>query len=455
MKQSHRFSAVRPLPILVSLLLLLLPKAASAEDAPAKEKEEPRVVVATSQAPAGTLLSRASPEDAWQAVAPKSEVHSRDLLLAMPLSRTSVRSKNGAVELTFWGNLPQLSPLPILESAVVLNEPKAVDLDVSPDRGRVVLKNVRDKGAATVRVRLAASDWELTLAEPGTEIALELFGRWPRGATFNPDPKSAESPTRDLVLLVLQGSATLKAGAREHNLTAPPGPALFHWDSVAGNDAGPQRREAVPEWSTKKALESEPARRAQVILQGVAKKIADKKPAPEVITALMTEADEVADKELTAVMRRASVYGSAALDNVGFVVDALANRSADVRDTAVQALRHWIGRAHGQDLKLYNALQKDKKYPAGQAEIVLDLLHSYSATDLDRPETFEALIAYLRHDKPAIRELAAWHLYRLAPVGKAIAYDPTGTAESRETAYKKWKELIPTGQLPKDPKPDK
>ena len=29
------------------------------------------------------------------------------------------------------------------------------------------------------------------------------------------------------------------------------------------------------------------------------------------------------------------------------------------------------------------------------------------------------------------------------------------TAESREAAYKKWKELIPTGQLPKDPKPDK
>ncbi len=450
MRQPHRSSFIPPRSILVALTLVLLNSHSFADEKPTKAGDEPRVVVAASLAPAGTLLHRASPEDAWQAVEPKSDIHSRDLLLAMPLARTSLRSKNEAVELTFWGNLPQLSPLPILESAVVLHEPKSVDLDVTPDRGRIVLKNVRAKGAATVRVRLANGDWELALVEPGTEIALELFGRWPRGVAFNTDPKSKESPTRDLVLLVLKGSATLKAGAREHNLTAPPGPAFFHWDSVAGNDPGPQRRESVPEWSTKKALESEPARRAGVILQGVAKKIADKKPAPEVIAALMSEADEVSDAEVAAVMRRASVYGSAALDNVSFVVDALGNRSADVRDTAVQALRHWIGRAPGQDLKLYDALQKDKKYPAGQAEIVLDLLHSYSQTDLERPETFETLIAYLRHDKPAIRQLAAWHLYRLAPVGKPIAYDPTGTAESRETAYKKWKDLIPTGQLPKD-----
>jgi len=70
---------------------------------------------------------------------------------------------------------------------------------------------------------------------------------------------------------------------------------------------------------------------------------------------------------------------------------------------------------------------------------------------LEKPETFELLIAYLRHDKPAIRELASWHLYRLVPASKDIAYDPSGTADDREKAYKAWKKLVPTGELPRSP----
>src|SRR5438874_2603420 len=116
------------------------------------DKEEPRAVVARSLAPAGTLLRRTAADKPWEAVEPKADVSSRDLLLAMPMSQATVESKGGAVRLLFWGNLPQVSPFPILESAVVLHDPKGADLDLSPRRGRVVLTNTKEKGAAQVSV---------------------------------------------------------------------------------------------------------------------------------------------------------------------------------------------------------------------------------------------------------------------------------------------------------------
>ena len=87
------------------------------------------------------------------------------------------------------------------------------------------------------------------------------------------------------------------------------------------------------------------------------------------------------------------------------------------------------------------------------AAIALELLHSFGDDDLAKAETYEVLIAYLRHDRPAIRELAAWQLYRLVPAGKDIPYDPTGSREDQEQAYKAWKKVVPTGKVPERERP--
>ena len=62
------------------------------------------------------------------------------------------------------------------------------------------------------------------------------------------------------------------------------------------------------------------------------------------------------------------------------------------------------------------------------------------------------LIEYLAHEHGAIRNLAQWHLVRLAPQGKAIPFKPSGTREECEPAYREWKKLVPAGQLPPKPK---
>ena len=118
---------------------------------------------------------------------------------------------------------------------------------------------------------------------------------------------------------------------------------------------------------------------------------------------LAAAADGEKDPVKAGILRRSTVYGSAALDNLGPVVDGLADSHAEVRDAAVQALRAWIGRRPGQDRKLYDNLQTQKKFSKGQAAIALDLLHTFGDDDLARPETYEALIAYLRHARPAVR----------------------------------------------------
>jgi hypothetical protein len=320
-------------------------------------------------------------------------------------------------------------------------------------RGRVVLVNTRKEGAATVRIPLLRGEWMLTLGEPGAAAALEMFGRWPRGVPFSTDPASTDAPTQDLVLLMLKGSADLKVGGTTFSLSAPPGPAYYHWDSYAGSDPGPQRRTELPEWRTKDAAATPEGKAALAVLADLAKRFAAGRP-EEAIRDLMKEADSASDPLRAGAMRRGAVYAMAAVDQLDGLVEALGHKQGDVRDTAVQALRHWIGRGPGQDLKLYAFLQKEKKFPPAHAETVLDLLHTPSEGDLARPETYDALIAFLRHPQVAVRQLAAWHLHRLLPAekGQEIKYDPTGPEESWARAAAAWKKRIPIDKpAPKKP----
>src|SRR5262249_52803317 len=152
-------------------------------------------------------------------------------LLTLPGVRAEVGSKNGAVQLTLWGNLPQLSQYPVLESAVALHDNPDVDLDFSLDRGRVALVNLRGKEPVHVRVRVRGDNWDVTLPDKGDEVALELYGRWPGGVSFNPQPKPDEGPGSALTVLVLKGSAQLRVAGSESLMRAPPGGALVYWSS--------------------------------------------------------------------------------------------------------------------------------------------------------------------------------------------------------------------------------
>src|SRR5262245_7617679 len=201
--------------------------------------------------PAASILRRATGDKHWKAVQAREALQSDDLLVALP--GAAVDSKNGAVRLSLLEDLAGQSLYPVIETAVMLHDGKGVDLEFTLDRGRVTIANRKERGSAQVRVRLRDQTWELTLAEPGARVALEIYGRWPAGSRFARDAKTKEGPAADVVVLVLEGQVDLRAGNQEQALRAPPGPAYFHWDSTAGLDATPGRLEKVPDWADPKA----------------------------------------------------------------------------------------------------------------------------------------------------------------------------------------------------------
>ncbi len=399
---------------------------------------EPRVEVARLTSAKGSLLTRTRAGQSWEMPEKGEAVSSRDLLLTLPAAQATLKPIVGNVELTLWGNLPQISPYPLLEASVVLHDTRAFDLDFTLDRGRVVLKHVGKKGAVKVWARLPKTAWEITLNDPGSELALELYGRWRRGTTFDSNPQAQQEPTRVVTLTVLKGSATLKADQREHLLKAAPGPASFHWDSVFGRAPGPQRETKAPGWVTEKL-----------------KKNRDYLEARELITSLQKEMQKTSPgeslrklfKSRSHLARQLAVHSLGAIDDLNGVMEGLTDQSSPIiRETAILTLRHWIGQTRGQDLQLYQWLIAQANYTRAQSETILQLLHS--PFDPSQPLTYQALIAFLRHDKLAVRELARWHLYRLVPAGRRIEYDAAGSEKERAKGAALWQNLIPNGKLP-------
>jgi hypothetical protein len=433
------------LSLVAALILGPLPTI-SAQSAPA----EPRAPVGNTVSPSGTLLSRLNDSQPWTIA---TEVFSRDQLLALAGLKAVIEPRPDTVRLTLWGNLPAQSPFPILESSAVLHDSKAYDLDLTLLSGRAVLTSLKKTGPAKVWLRMPGEGWELTLDGAGTTVALELYGRWPHGVPFTRDPASPERPISVLSFQVLKGQADVGFNGRHQRLTAPPGPAFIHWDSFGGSDIGPQRREKGPAW----ANEATPDPVTVKALPEVVEKylaLLKTKNAVDSLLAMLQGADANKDSERAGLTREFAVLGLAATGALPLLADVLStSKQEDVRETVVLALRHWIGSAPGRDLQLYLMLVAHANYPPRQAETVLQLLHS--PFDPKDPVTYQTLIAYLQHERIAIRELARWHLHRLVPQGAKIAYDPYGTPEQRAKSAREWKELIPDGELPKKSRQEK
>jgi hypothetical protein len=421
------------------LALYLWPGWARARDTKAEaEKREP---AATSLSTKGMLLRRETPKSSWQVVDEKETLNSGDLLIGV--SGTSLQSKNGAVGLKLRVDFD--SPLPILEPAVVLHPAGEFDLDFTLDRGRVDVSNLKQSGSARVRMRAWGKTWEITLVAPGSSLAVELLGRWRPGTRFSPKPEAKDVPVAQMLFLVLAGEVYLKHEGTQQILTAPPGPAMIGWNNFTGMDSSRQRLEKLPEWATPAsdaAAKPEVKKRLEIrerLIHGFATKSTG-----EVIDELLSSNDPA--------YRRIGVVVAGALDDLPRLGKQLTDpKHPDVWDNTVVVLRHWLGRAPGQDQLAYRGLMEKHGMTPIQAETVIEFLHGFSEEDLAQPETYEMLIDFLGDDKLFVRGLAYWHLRRQVPAGAKIPYDPLGPKAERDKARQEWKKLVPPGKLPPNP----
>jgi hypothetical protein len=424
----------------VLAVALAAPAASAQQTGPAPAKGP----VAKTTCAAASFSARQAGSREFRTLAEGADVYPGDLLVGLP--NASLETKTG-VAVTALADYDGRSPLPVLESAVVLQPATDADLDFTLDRGRVDITNKKSAGPAVVRVRFWDQKWQVTLFEPGDRVAVELYGRWPAGARFRPVAASEVSPPKPnaaLLLLVLNGRVEVKLDGVTFGMKAAPGFAQIEWDSVATAKPLPQRLEKLPDWVGDEAARTAEGKKVAEACDKF-RKARVENPAAALDAFLRSD---------NPVERRVAMIALGATDNLerlGKILDEAKN--LDEWDFGIVVLRHWMGRAPGQDQALYAGLQSAGGMTPAQARIVLQLLLGFTADDLKRPETYEVLIEYLRHDKSAIRNLAAWHLVRLVPQGKSIRYNPAGTAGDAEAVYKEWKKLIPDGQLPPPGKP--
>jgi hypothetical protein len=427
---------------LLFLLLLLLLRTGLAAAAKEKQPKQPppdvRRGLGQCVSPSGTLLLNEGPGKGWHAVRGRGIVFAGDRLLALPGFRAEVDlgGSTGDVRLTLVGGIPEG---PALESVVVVQQPVGFDFGVTLKRGRVLVTNRKDKGAVRLRVQLADQVWDLELTEPATEVALELFGHREGGAVLNRKPGAEDQPLLHGLLLVRKGPVDFKVGAEQRSLQSS---SVLRWTSKRGL-VGPLPLKQPLDW-----LEAAKDEKHKAFFTAVEKlrKHLVKQELEAALAQTLKEADAAA--------RDLGVWCLGAVDDLPRLVKCLQDaQHADVRKTAVLALRHWLGRDAAHDQKLFQALRQQEKFPAGGAGIVVQFLHGFSEDQLALPETFEVLIDYLTHEQLAIRELASWHLYRLVPQGKNIAYDPAGSVEQQSRAQAAWRNLIPAGKLPPPVKP--
>jgi hypothetical protein len=417
----------------VRCLILLLAIAGSAQAA-----QQAAAPVATCGPVPGVLLERAAPGAAWQFVDENNAIPADVLLVALP--DATLYSANRHVQLHMIADIGQRGPLPVFESAVRLHHNSQVDMDVTVDRGIVAFSNLQSSGAARVRVRLADQSWNLTLREPGAKVGLEIHGRQPPGIPHFVESgghvKIQEPPTMEVYLLVVNGHAALEANGQELSLEAPPGAAKLHWDNVFKKievsylDKLPET--ILPQTAEEKAKYAEVCAMARTLRDG--------------------PIDDVLEKALNSekpLAHRAAVVLLGALDKLPRLLEVLASsKYPEARDRSIVVLRNWVGRGPGQADRLYDYLTAERKLSPAQAKTAIHLLFGFDEQEQRDPDTYEVLIQSLKHSKLAVRELARWHLVRLAPEGKSINYDAAAPEQERERAYEQWRGLIPTGQLP-------
>ncbi len=410
-------------------LALAVAAVAVAAPAFAQQPAAPATCVKTAVA----LLTPAGP--AWKAIAAGAAVPADTPVIA--LFDATLASANGNVAVRMLADPNQRGPLPILESAVIVHADAKHDLALTPLRGLIVLTNAKKEGPATVRFTSRGYTVDLTLKEPGAKLALEIYSRHAPGSAQLDDP-TQDDPVMHLFCISLAGEAYMKGPQRGVTLHAPPGPAVLVWDSVL-REPQVQRLEALPP-EIKVMKEKD-----QKVLETICTW------ARTIDAAMPQAALKAGVASPDSAVRKAAVTAMGALDDVRGLFNVLATSPhADARDQAVLALRHWLGRAPGQTKKLDAGFRK-AGLSAVQSQNVLQLLYGFTPEQKRDPAVYDLLIDNLKSSRPALRALSYWHLYRLAPAGRTIAYDPQAPEAERDRGYAQWRQLIPAGKLPPAP----
>jgi len=380
----------------------------------------------------GSLLTQVG--ETWKAVKAGENVPAGAKLVA--LFEAELTSANKAVAVKLLGDIGMFGPLPVLDTAVRFLEPGSADFALSLDHGLVIFTNTKESGIATVALKIHEKELTLRLKSPGARLGIELYGRHPGGAKN----LLKDSPTTFFFALMGEGEASISTKDHTHALTAPPGPAVLRWDS-ATNLVEVVSLDKFPD--SLKRNEAEKQQFAKICAAAGRFTGQD----PSAAAADLLKSDD-------ALSRRVAVTTFGAVGDLSHLLAALGDSHADARDQSILVLRAWMGQAPGH-LKSLRAAMLKHKYTLPELKETMHLLIGFDESERDRPAVYELLINLLDSKHLGVRELAHWHLVRLAPAGRDIAFDAGAAEADRQQRVERWRKLIPAGELPPRPKTDK
>jgi hypothetical protein len=368
----------------------------------------------------GVLLARDG--GAWKAIKNGDAVPADTTLVA--LFEANFVSANGAVEVKLVSDIGEFGPLPALESAVLVHKRDDADLALTLDRGIIILTNQKKSSAAKTRLTIRGEMVTVTQKTPGAKLAIEVYGRHPGGI----GAILKDEPTTFLIALVKEGQVELASRTKRFVMSAPPGPAVLHWDSLTKEAELVTLDKFPPELMPTEKIKAEHA----AICKAAA--------------GLEQDRDQALKQMLASSnphVRRAAVTTLGALDDVPQLIAALSNeKHQDVREQAILALRHWLGRSSGQVKMLQVELMKSGAFTLPQIKTTMSLLFGFDDGDRDHSAAKQLVLVLLDHDKVAIRELAHWQLVRMAPKGREFGYDAAAQIEERQRAVARWRQLL-------------
>jgi hypothetical protein len=375
------------------------------------------------------LLEHEPDQPSWTRLPPeKGRVWATDQLLVLPGYRADVRLDCG-IQLVLWGSVPELSKstLPLFETRVTINSQPGIDLDLTLDRGRVLLTNTKKEGPAYVRVRFASEIWDLTLHDPNSEVALELV------ATCVPytGAGAKELSDIDVALLVFKGEVSLR-GKVEEFLIRPT--SIVTWENGNGTTSRPSELPRLPAWYLVKEDISTPAARdALQALENLGRITTTKK--LDVALSECLHSPEAATRQL-------AVRCQAALGDVSAMFGAMADdKHPEVRLAGVEGLRHLLA-VSPDSVREIGRLAREKNLNDKQVATIRQLLQGFPPQQWLDPRVQATVVDYLLYDKLIIRQMAYCLLLRSYPEGQKIGYDAAADLRKREHACEEWKALI-------------
>lgn len=352
------------------------------------------------ESPPAVLLRQLAADDI-RYVRPEARVQGGEPLMALPGFRAEI-DLDKQMRLSLVGTLPSQIENLFYECVVVLHENPDFDVDLTLDRGRIVLFN-RPAGDGKVRLRFLDQVWDLRLKQPEVRVGFELHGRVQRGS-------GPWIPHYKVALLVDGGEVEL---VRETQVEKLASGQVFLWDQPSvGREPGLiVEFKDTPFWLKDfRANYPNEVRNALTAfvdrLQRKLPQIADEKSPWVVITC------EESLQESANWPRWIGLFSLGALDQLRLVVRALEETERhDMRFVALDVLRAWVGRKPDQHLPLRAALEQ-RSYSPQDADLFLQYLRGY---DQVTPEIVRQLVDSLDHDRLIIRELALINLNLIVP----------------------------------------